>query len=122
MNGLTRRQYECLQFIRTYVEENDGVGPSYDEIAENMMWASRGAVHRVVKALNERGAIEFIPGAARSIRPKGRWLQNSVSVLFTEQELREVSVASEISGDSIENYVRKAAVAIAGLDLDRGAG
>jgi len=65
--GMTPRQSRCLAFIRTYVSENEGESPSYDEIASGLGLRSKNSVWRMIKALEGRGLIRRLPGYARAI-------------------------------------------------------
>lgn len=64
--GVTKRQAEMLKIIRTYIDEH-GYSPSYVELADAMNIKSLGNIHDKVKALQERGHLEYRPGAPRSI-------------------------------------------------------
>lgn len=66
-SGLTRRQRELLDFIRSYHSEQ-GVTPTYLEMQEAVGLASRSGIARLVVGLEERGHIERIPHRARSIQ------------------------------------------------------
>lgn len=66
--SLTRKQRELLDFIGQYQDEHRGVSPSLDEMAAGVGYASKGAVHRVLTCLEERGAIERVPNRARALR------------------------------------------------------
>lgn len=63
---MTRIQKEVLDIIKEYWAKN-GYCPSYDEIGLILGVSSRSNVHRVVKALADRGFIERRPGKSRSI-------------------------------------------------------
>lgn len=63
---LTRKQYELLQYINTY-QVRQGYSPSYDEMREALALRSKSGVHRLIRALEERGAIRRRPHRARSI-------------------------------------------------------
>lgn len=64
--GLTSRQRELLMFIRSHIGEH-GIAPSYDEMMAAIGLASKSGVHRLVKALEERGYISRLPDRARAI-------------------------------------------------------
>lgn len=64
--GLTKRQADLLKIIRDYIDEH-GYSPSYVELADAMQIKSLGNIHDKVRALQERGHLEYRPGAARSI-------------------------------------------------------
>lgn len=66
MISLTRKQLQTFEFIKAYVAET-GVGPTYDEIAENAGLNSKSGVHRLITALEERQLIRRIPNRARAI-------------------------------------------------------
>jgi repressor LexA len=66
MISLTRTQANALAFIAHGIAEN-GLAPSYEEIGVALGLASKSAVHRLVKCLEERGAIRRMPGRARAI-------------------------------------------------------
>lgn len=63
--GLTRMQYACLLVIQEL--SNEGIPPSYDEIAHELDLASKAGVHRLVMGLQNRGWVDRRPGSARSI-------------------------------------------------------
>lgn len=75
MLGITKRQNDCLNFINQYREKNDGVSPSYQEIATGLGVASKGNVHHLVHGLIERGAIANATAGRyvkkRSLAPSG---------------------------------------------------
>ena len=66
MMGLTRRQADCLAAIKAHIAER-GSSPSYHEIAATLGVRSLSTVTRLLCALKQRGHINFIPTAARSI-------------------------------------------------------
>ncbi len=70
VQGITRKQQRVLSFIQRYIFEHDS-SPSYAEIGAAVGIASKSNVHRMVRALAERGAIDFLPGRNRSIRLLG---------------------------------------------------
>lgn len=67
MQGLTARQQEVLELIKTYAEET-GYPPTRAEIARILGFKSANAAEEHIKALARKGAIEIIPGASRGIR------------------------------------------------------
>ena len=69
-HNLTRKQYQVLGYLDSYVDKH-GYSPSYREMARDLDM-SIGAVHRMVGALQERGAITMEYGKWRSIRRVGR--------------------------------------------------
>lgn len=66
MSGLTSRQVECLRFISSYSRDN-GIAPSYEEIADALGVASKSESSRLVLALEERGWLRRLSHRARSL-------------------------------------------------------
>jgi len=64
--GLTEAQLRAFNFIARYMDEN-GVPPSYGQIAEAMSNVSKSNVCRLVDALVERGYVTRLPNRARSL-------------------------------------------------------
>ena len=74
---LTRKQ----QLLLTYIAERlniDGVSPSFEEMKSFLGLRSKSGVHRLVKALEERGFIERLPNRARAMRIKRHLGHNSI--------------------------------------------
>jgi repressor LexA len=67
---LTDRQREIYEFIRAYLRRH-GVAPKLREIGARFGIASRGVVHRHLRALAAAGLIAVEPGRHRGIRLKG---------------------------------------------------
>lgn len=67
MIGLTKKQRKLLDFIISSTDENRGVAPSFDEMKTAIGLKSKGNVHRLVTALEDRGWIRRIPQRARAI-------------------------------------------------------
>ena len=66
---LTKKQNQLLNFLIRRIEQ-DGVSPSYEEICLELNLKSKSGIHRIVKALEERGYIEHLENKARAIAPK----------------------------------------------------
>lgn len=66
MIGLTARQQECLDFLRSYHAEK-GIMPSMQEIRDRFGWDSKSAAARIIDRLEERGHIRRTYKKARSI-------------------------------------------------------
>jgi SOS-response transcriptional repressor LexA len=64
--GLTPRQRQVFLFLREYIA-SEGVAPSHEEIAAHLGVAGKGAVHKLVIALEQRGYISRQPYKDRSI-------------------------------------------------------
>jgi SOS-response transcriptional repressor LexA len=67
MIGLTPMQAKALKAVAHLTSEL-GVAPSYSELCQELGLVSKGGVMRLLYALRERGAVEFIPQKARSVR------------------------------------------------------
>jgi repressor LexA len=63
---LTRKQYELLVFVHDRLRES-GVPPSFDEMKDALDLRSKSGIHRLIKALEERGFIRRLPNRARAI-------------------------------------------------------
>lgn len=64
--GLTPKQRDCIRSIRKH-QERTGTPPTYDELRIALGYASKASIHRLVKALEERGYITCLFNRARSI-------------------------------------------------------
>jgi repressor LexA len=66
--GMTRLQAECLAFLENAVgPDGRGVMPSFLEIAAHFGLKSKSGVHRLLKALEDRGLIRRMGHRARCI-------------------------------------------------------
>jgi len=63
---LTRKQHELLMFIHERLKEA-GVPPSFDEMKDALDLRSKSGIHRLIKALEERGFIKRLPNRARAL-------------------------------------------------------
>ena len=63
---LTERQQTLLTFIDKSIQKN-GISPSYQEMCDAIGLKSKSGVHRLVKALAERGYIRKLQNKARAI-------------------------------------------------------
>jgi repressor LexA len=63
---LTRKQHELLVFVHERLKES-GVPPSFDEMKDALDLRSKSGIHRLIKALEERGFIKRLPNRARAI-------------------------------------------------------
>jgi SOS-response transcriptional repressor LexA len=66
MIGLTRRQQNCLAFLKQYIADK-GIPPSFDEIKDFMGLRSKSGIHRLINSLEERGLIRRLRNRARAI-------------------------------------------------------
>lgn len=69
MMGLTPPQADALNAIRKL--SRAGVSPSFEELKVELALASKNSVVRLVRALKDRGLIDYLPYRARSIRIVG---------------------------------------------------
>ena len=67
MKELTSQQHKILQFIRQAIEET-GFPPTRAEIASALSFRSPNAAESHLRALQRKGVIEILQGAARGIR------------------------------------------------------
>lgn len=63
---LTRKQYELLLFIHERLKQT-GVPPSFEEMKDAFDLRSKSGIHRLIKALEERGFIRRLPNRARAL-------------------------------------------------------
>ena len=66
---LTNKQNQLLSFLIERLEQ-DGISPSYEEICLELNLKSKSGIHRIVKALEERGYIKHLQNKARAIAPQ----------------------------------------------------
>lgn len=63
---LTPEQSRLLAYIAEF-SEREGHAPSYEQMKRAMGLASKSGIHRLIEALDERGAIRRFPNRARAI-------------------------------------------------------
>ena len=63
---LTKRQLDLLEFIDQRVSE-DGYSPSFEEMKDAMRLKSKSGIHRLIKALEERGFLRRLENRARAL-------------------------------------------------------
>jgi len=97
---LTTKQRQLLDFIEKRLE-TDGVSPSFDEMKEALGLKSKSGVHRLVKALEERGFIRRLPNRARALevtRPADAPAKdNVIRAKFGRPQPRAVTMAPDSS-------------------------
>jgi SOS-response transcriptional repressor LexA len=64
--GLTSRQIQLLGFLRSYYAAH-GIAPSIEEMQAHLGNKSKSGAHRIILALEERGAIRRLPFKSRAI-------------------------------------------------------
>lgn len=89
---MTPQQARAFAFIKDRIR-TDGVCPSYTEIAVACGITSKGGVHRLLTALEERGMIRRRAGHARSIQilDPDRLSRFSDAELFAELQRRRLA-------------------------------
>ena len=65
---MTKRQSECLAFIKQFWEDH-GYAPKFEHIRIALGLKSKSSVHRLIHALRERGLVEFTPHRRQTVRP-----------------------------------------------------
>ena len=63
---LTPKQHELLCYIDNRLQET-GVSPSFEEMKEALGLKSKSGIHRLIKALEERGFLHRLPNRARAL-------------------------------------------------------
>jgi repressor LexA len=63
---LTKKQHQLLIFIKNKLDEQ-GISPSFEEMKSALGLQSKSGVHRLIKALEERGFIRRLPHRARAL-------------------------------------------------------
>lgn len=111
--GLTKREQQCLDFIRSHLAET-GIIPSYGEMATGLGTKSRSQVSQLLVALEERGAIRRMKGKARAIeliepdKMQAVLLNNEIHGL-----LRAYAQAEHIALDTAANQLLRGALGAA---------
>ena len=96
--SLTMSQKKLYEYICQRVD-NNGVGPSFDEMVTHMDLRSKSGIHRIVQALIERGYVKSIPNRARSITPIRRGSQGDTSFSMLEGALIQIRLAVQAHDD-----------------------
>ena len=63
---LTAKQNQLLHYIADRLNES-GVSPSFDEMKDALGLKSKSGIHRLIKALEERGFLGRLPNRARAL-------------------------------------------------------
>ena len=98
--ALTRRQYQVLAFLDSFVRER-GYCPSYDVVRKSMGLASLATVHKHLNTLERKGFIHRDSNRSRSIEVINRQPMIEVAAVEGEpsRELEKFEVASvDMSG------------------------
>ncbi len=106
MKGLTPKQKEILTHLESYIEAQ-GFAPSYRELQDHFGFQSIHSVQKHLKALREKGALQFEAGRARSILlPKKEELSRG------EAEIELPFVGTISSGQKIETFAKSQTLAV----------
>ncbi len=62
------RQMALLRFLAGYIEANDGVSPSFCEMAAGIGGVNKSGIHHLLSGLESRGLIARVHGKNRAIR------------------------------------------------------
>lgn len=98
MIGLTQRQQQCLDFLRSYHKEK-GIAPTMDEIAAHF-GVVKSNVSRILDRLEERGRIRRSRRKARSIEFINPGQMSAV--LLSKEVFRLVQVYAESQRISVD--------------------
>ncbi len=90
MMGLTKRQQDLLEYLRTYARDNGGRSPSYDEMKAALNLASKSGVAGLVEALQDKGFIRKMYCRARAIELLGETLPGKTAEEVTEAVMRSL--------------------------------
>ena len=63
---LTAKQRDLLMLIHERLQES-GVSPSFEEMKETLGLRSKSGIHRLIRALEERGFLRRLPHRARAL-------------------------------------------------------
>jgi SOS-response transcriptional repressor LexA len=64
---LTWRQREVLDWVKGFIQEHDGVAPTFDEIGRGVGLRSLSAVHEHIHNLVAKGHLRMDPQVGRSL-------------------------------------------------------
>jgi len=92
MMSLTQEQARLFEFIRCRIVQGNGVAPSYEEMRAHLGLTSKGGVHRLLSALEERGRIRRLANRARAIE-----IVQPLASFTTEQLRAEIARRESLS-------------------------
>ena len=105
--GMTKRQSQCLKFIKEYIKKH-GYSPTYKEIMVAVGSNSTGAISEWVKGLRLRGHVNWIPAQSRSMYvidhhlPKE--IMQAVEVLKKAVSLEQLQLGRDALMKVMEKY------------------
>lgn len=88
MTGLTREQAACLDAIGALTEGH--VSPTLAELG-TYLGRSKSKIHATLTILRQRGAIDWLPGRARSIRVCADQFSNEALARLSTAELKDLA-------------------------------
>lgn len=93
MIGLTPPQQRLLAFLKEYASQHDGASPTFEKMRAALGLASKSGVARLVKALEDRGAIRRVRHAwcAIEIVSDGELASQSIRDIPTDKLVFELS-------------------------------
>lgn len=104
---LTKKQLALLNFLQDFAEEN-GYSPTYREIQAGLELSSVSAVAEHIDNLVEKGVIQKVPGAARSLE----------ILNFRHQETVDLFKAKFETASEEEKQILKKAADILEIDIE----
>ena len=93
---LTQKQYQLLHYVNGHLKQN-GIAPSFEEMKEHLGLRSKSGVHRLIKALEERGFIRRLHHRARALEVIK--LPNECSVTRDQQIFPDGMAKNVVRGD-----------------------
>lgn len=102
--GLTNAQSNAFDFIRRFMMEQSK-SPTVEEIRQGLGYQSRGRVHAILKALQERGRIDW-----KAFRPRSIVLVTPIAGAITLRPDMQAQLARhcETTGDRPDDVVNDA--------------
>jgi repressor LexA len=82
---LTKKQRDLLLFISERIKQ-DSVAPSFDEMKDALGLKSKSGIHRLIRALEERGFIRKLPNRARALEVI-RLPDQELNIQYSNQEV-----------------------------------
>ncbi|AEI37870.1 MAG: transcriptional repressor LexA [Zymomonas mobilis subsp. pomaceae] len=97
---LTRKQHDLLLFIHNRLRVS-GISPSFEEMKLALDLKSKSGIHRLIKALEERGFIRRLPNRARALEVI-RLPENRTDSNQQEKKVRENFSLPKAHNDVVE--------------------
>lgn len=64
---MTPKMKQLYEYIKTYIQANGGISPSYDDMQKALSLKSKSGIVRLIDALVAYGYVERMPHRARAI-------------------------------------------------------